>query len=124
MSEFYSVFLMISVVSRAKTMEELRHAYEIRSMLHRFVMIGGTLLLITGLVMGVIRPYLFSQGWYVLILVLFIVGLAFGSLVLSPRSKPIKALLDTYVGVAIPPVYLELSRKLFFFERIENIFFY
>jgi hypothetical protein len=44
-------FIMIYVVTRAKTMTELRHAYLIRNRLHIFVMIGGTLLLLTGLTM-------------------------------------------------------------------------
>ncbi|HRQ50610.1 MAG TPA: DUF2269 family protein, partial [Agriterribacter sp.] len=52
-------FVMIYIVTRAKTMTELRHAYFIRNRIHRFVMIGGTLLLLSGLTMGYVRPYLF-----------------------------------------------------------------
>ena len=68
-------FVMIYVVSRAKTMTELKHAYLIRNRIHRFVMIGGTLLLLSGLTMGAIRPYLFHMGWYITSLVLFLTAL-------------------------------------------------
>ncbi|MCC6688406.1 MAG: DUF2269 family protein [Saprospiraceae bacterium] len=116
-------FIMIYVVTRATNMTELRHAYLIRNRLHIFVMVGGSLLLVSGVLMGFMRPYLWQMKWYVLSLVLFLVALAFGPLVLSPRSKPIKALINDHQGEAIPVEYYLLSKKLFLFERIENLIF-
>lgn len=116
-------FVMIYIVTKATTMTELRHAYLIRNRLHRFVMVGGTLLLLSGLAMGSIRPYLFHAGWYVTSLVLFLIALGFGPVVLSPRSKPIKVLLKTHTGDKIPEEYYELAQKLFFYERLENVIF-
>jgi uncharacterized membrane protein len=116
-------FIMIYVVTRAKTMTELRHAYLIRNRLHIFVMIGGTLLLITGLAMGTMNPYLFHAGWYVTSLTLFLIALAFGPVVLSPRSKPIKAFLKNHHDDNIPSEYYKMAGKLFFYERIENLIF-
>jgi hypothetical protein len=43
--------------------------------------------------------------------------------VLSPRSKPIKALLKETEGEEIPDSYFTLSKKLFFYERMENTIF-
>ena len=87
-------FVMIYIVTRATTMTELRHAYIIRNRIHIFVMIGGTLLLLTGLMMGVLRPYLFQQYWFLISLLLFLIALAVGPIVLSPKSKPIKVVLE------------------------------
>jgi uncharacterized membrane protein len=116
-------FVMIYIVTKAKTMTELRHAYKIRNRLHNFVMIGGTMLLLSGLTMGAIRPYLFHTGWYVTSLTLFVIALGLGPAVLSPRSKPIKALLKSHTDDEIPGEYYALARRLFFFERIENVIF-
>lgn len=116
-------FVMIYIVTKATTMTELKHAYIIRNRLHIFVMIGGTLLLITGLLMGYLHPYLFEQGWYVTSLVLYLIALGFGPTVLSPRSMPIKTMLKEHNGDEIPTEYFTLSKKLFFFERIENVIF-
>src|SRR5699024_5182018 len=82
-----------------------------------------TLLLVTGILMGMLNPSLFKQGWYVLSLILFLVALAFGPITLSPRSKPIKKMLAEYQGEEIPEKYYALSKELFFYERIENILF-
>ncbi|MGJ9459505.1 DUF2269 family protein [Oceanobacillus sp. CF4.6] len=116
-------FVMILTVKKATNMTELRHAYKIRNRLHIFTMVGGTLLLITGIWMGFIHTYLFTQGWYWLSLALFFGALAIGPFVLAPRSKPVKALLTEYEAEEIPDVYHILSNKLFFFERIENLIF-
>jgi uncharacterized membrane protein len=116
-------FMMILVVKKASNLTELRHSYTIRNRLHIFTMVGGTLLLVTGLLMGAINMYLFQQGWYVTSLLLFLVALAFGPLLLSPRSKPVKKLLKEAEGEVIPAEYEEISKRLFFVEKIENSIF-
>ncbi len=116
-------FVMIYIVTRATNMTELRHAYFIRNRLHNFVMVGGTLLLLSGLGLGAINTYLFNAFWYLTSLILFIVALAFGPILLTPRSKPIKELLKNYNGDEIPEEYYVLAKKLFFFERLENMIF-
>ncbi len=116
-------FIMIYVVTRAKNMTELRHAYFIRNRLHIFVMVGGTLLLLSGLTMGAMNPILFELGWYVTSLILFLIALAFGPVFLSPRSRPIKKLLETHQGEDIPTRYYKLAQELFLYERIENVIF-
>ncbi len=116
-------FIMIYVVTRATNIVELRHAYLIRNRLHVFVMVGGTLLLLSGLAMGAINTILFSAKWYVISLILFIVALSFGPVILSPLSKPIKKLLKEHQGDDIPKEYYAMAKKLFFYERIENVIF-
>lgn len=116
-------FVMIYVVTRARTMTELKYAYVVRNRLHIFVMVGGTLLLLTGLGMGAIVPLFFHEGWYVTCLILFLVALGMGPVVLAPKSKPIKALLKSHIGNEIPDEYYLLAKKLFFYERIENVLF-
>ncbi len=116
-------FVMIYIVTKSKTMTELRHAYFIRNRLHNFVMVGGTLLIITGLSMGALNPYLFRTGWYVAALSIYSIALAFGPILLSPRSKPIKKFLKEYEGENIPEEYVVMAKRLFFVERIENILF-
>lgn len=116
-------FMLIQVVSTAQTLTELRHAYKIRRRLHVFVMIGGILLLITGLIMGIINPSLFKTGWYVMSIILYLIALAFGPIVLSPLSKPIKEMLAEHNGEDIPEGYTQLAGKLFRYERVTSFIF-
>lgn len=118
-------FVMIYVVTKATTMTELRHAYVIRNRIHVFVMVGGALLLLTGIGMGVLQPALFQMIWYDASLFLFLIALAAGPVILSPLSKPIKALLQNYPTgeEAIPEEYNKLANQLFLYERITNVIF-
>lgn len=116
-------FIMIQVVKKAKNMSELRHAYLIRKTLHIFVMAGGSLLLLTGLIMGAINPMLFQAGWYVSSLILFLIALALGPVALAPSFRPIKDILENNKGNEIPESYYHLVKKLFFYERLENVIF-
>ena len=116
-------FIMIYIVTKASTMTELRHAFYIRNRIHVFVMVGGILLLVTGLLMGLLNTYLFTQGWYLLSIFLFLISLAAGPVVLKPISTPIKALIAEHEEEKIPEVYYKMSKKLFFYERILNTLF-
>jgi uncharacterized membrane protein len=116
-------FILSRIVKSAKTMTELKHAYAIKHNLHIFVMIGGTLLLITGLLMGAINSSLFHLGWYLTSLVLFFIALAMGPIILAPKSKPIKTILESYEGEQIPEEYGRLSKVLFRYESLENMIF-
>lgn len=116
-------FIMIYVVTKAKTMTELKHAFFIRNRIHIFVMVGGSLLLITGLLMGFINTYLFKQGWYIVSLFLFLIALAAGPLVLKPKAEPVKKILREHKGENIPEEYYEKAKTLFFYERLTNIIF-
>lgn len=116
-------FIMIYIVTKASTMTELRHAFYIRNRIHVFVMVGGILLLVTGLWMGFLNTYLFRQGWYIVSIILFLITLAAGPFILKPLSTPIKALLAEHEGEEIPNIYYKMSKRLFFHERILNTIF-
>jgi uncharacterized membrane protein len=116
-------FTLIPIVKTAKTMAQLRQAFFIKNRLHIFIMIGGTLLLLSGLSMGAIHPYLFHMGWYVTSLILFIVALGMGPVVLSPITKPLKAQIDNYQGDDIPEDIQQSLRKMYRYEGLLNILF-
>lgn len=117
-------FVMIYIVTKASTMTELRHAYFIRNRIHIFVMVGGTLLLITGIGMGILRPTLWREIWFSGSLFLYVIALGAGPVLLSPRAKPIKQLLLEHQGDDIPETYERLAADLFFFERMTNLIFF
>ncbi|MGV3489190.1 MAG: DUF2269 family protein [Tuberibacillus sp.] len=116
-------FTLIPIVKTAKTLDELRHAFYIKNRLHIFIMVGGTLLLLSGLSMGAIHPYLFHMGWYLTSLVLFLIALAMGPIVLSPVTKPLKARLAEYKGTDIPEEIKPSLKMMYRYEGILNLIF-
>ncbi|GAA0460154.1 DUF2269 family protein [Alkalibacillus silvisoli] len=116
-------FILTRVTKSATNITELRHGYKVKQQLHYFVMIGGTLLLITGLWMGFLTPSLFQQGWYVVSLILFLFALIMGPTVLKKRSKPIKELLEQTYSEDIPNHYFPLAKRLYRIEYMVNTIF-
>ncbi|WEG11792.1 DUF2269 family protein [Pullulanibacillus sp. KACC 23026] len=113
-------FAFIPIKQSAKTLEQLRFAYAANGLLHRFVMIGGFLLLLTGLLMGSFNHALFHQGWYVTSLIIYLAALALGPFYLSPKVKPIHALLKDAKGPEIPEEYYEQHKAVLRGEWVLN----
>lgn len=116
-------YVLTYIAMHAKTMTELRHAYYLRNRVHIFVMIGGTLILVTGILMGFMRPELFREGWYMLSMVLYLIALAIAPLLLIKQTKPIKDVLELHPTEEIPETYYQAKKKLFFYEHFTNILF-
>lgn len=113
-------FIMTFIAIRSHTMTELRHAYYLRKKIHIFIMVGSTLLLVTGLWMGYLNPVLLSKGWYTISIVLYFVTLAVGPLILRPIMKPIKVILASDIGESIPEDYYRHAKQLYLVERFTN----
>ncbi len=113
-------FILTTIVKSARTMEEIRHAFMLKTKVHVFVMIGGILVLVTGLAMGFIRPYLFNQGWYITSMLLYFLALALGPTLLKKYSYPIKQILQNKDRNDIPKEYFTHLNKLLKVEYVEN----
>lgn len=116
-------FTLIPVVKTAKNMDQLRHAFYIKNRIHIFIMVGGILLLLSGLSMGAIHPYLFHMGWYVTSLTLFLIALAMGPVVLSPKTKPMKVKIAEFEGKDIPDDIKASLKVMYRYESFLNLLF-
>lgn len=116
-------FVLTYIVIKAGNMTELRHGYKVRKQIHIFVMLGGTLLLITGILLGILNPVLFTQGWYLLSFILYLIALAASPLLLRKEARPVNEFLKEYNGEEIPQEYYNLSKRLYLYEHITNVFF-
>lgn len=116
-------FILIYITRFSTNLTELRYSFELRKRLHVFIVIGGSMLFITGLAMGMLNLLLFRAFWYVSSLILFTIALIIGPVFLSPRASRIKTLLSKEKGSEIPQEYFEMAKSLFFWERVENVIF-
>ncbi|WP_208588909.1 DUF2269 family protein [Gracilibacillus suaedae] len=113
-------FVLTTIVKSANSLIEIRHAFALKAKVHIFVMIGGILVLITGLLMGVLKPVLFQQGWYLASMILYFAALSLGPTLLKKFSTPIKELIADPNLENVPSAYHENLQKLLRVEYIEN----
>lgn len=113
-------FVLTTITKFAKTLPQIRYAHFVKLKVHVLVMVGGTIVLLTGLTMGALKPVLFQQGWYLTSMILYLIGLALGPTLLKKHSRAIKEILDDPSLEELPPEYYESSRKLLKLEYLVN----
>src|SRR5699024_433489 len=113
-------FVLTTIVKNAKTMTEIRFAFQLKMKVHIFVIIGGMLVLITGLIMGALKPILFQQGWYVASMLLYFSDLLLGPTLLKRFSIPIKSLLADQSIQEVPKTYYQHVKRLLQTEYVAN----
>lgn len=113
-------FAFIPIKQSAKNLEQLKFAYSVNRLLHRAVMSGGFLLLLTGLLMGSMNLRLFHQGWYVTSLIIYLVALSLGPFFLTPKIRPVRELLKNANGPDIPDSYHDLHQPVLRTEWLLN----
>lgn len=85
------VFLFNMILSKAHTAEQLRYAHRIVNRLNRNANMSFVLILLTGLAMGWLNPWLFRMEWYIAALTLFFIS-------------------GLYVITAVEPLLKQMSR--------------
>ncbi|WP_078060090.1 DUF2269 family protein [Gracilibacillus timonensis] len=113
-------FVLTTIVKHAHTMTDIRFAFTVKRRLHHFIQVGGALLLLSGLLLGVITPSLFQQGWYLTSLVLYLLVLILGATLLRKISAPIRQMLADQTLTETPAYYHELRNRLLRVEYAVN----
>jgi uncharacterized membrane protein len=95
----------------AKTKEQLKWSNELMEKIENPVKIGSIALLVTGLIMGVINPNLFKEGWYITSIILYIVAQVLVIGVAAKQTKESVQILENATGNAIPTEVVEINKK-------------
>ncbi|MEH7392314.1 DUF2269 family protein [Bacillus sp. JJ1474] len=103
---------IFSIISRfPKTKEQLLWTNDLLSKLEKPVKIGSITLFITGLVMGVLNTHLFTAGWYIASIILYIVAQILVIGIAGKKSKKAAEILESFQGNDIPEEVTELNKK-------------
>ena len=74
--------------------------------------VGSIVLLITGLIMGIINPYLFKTGWYIASIVIYI-GVQFIVAGIMPKKvKQMAEIIHSHEGEDVPESYGKINSEL------------
>ena len=77
-----------------------------------FAKVGSIVLLITGLIMGIINPYLFKTGWYIASIVIYI-GVQFIVAGIMPKKvKQMTEIIHSHEGEDVPESYGKINSEL------------
>lgn len=131
---WYGVFLFIHVAAAvmglgaafgfpilartAKTAEQARYTLQLYKNLEILPKVGSITLLVTGIVLAIIEPYLWSEGWFITSIVLYLVAQVLVIGILPKKLKQQADLLEGYAGEELPEAYHLVKKQS---ARVEGV---
>ncbi|MBB6669529.1 DUF2269 family protein [Cohnella nanjingensis] len=109
------------IMSGVRTAGQARFGLTLQKKMAILPMIGGTLLLLSGLALGVLEPDLFRQLWYGLSIVVFFVILLILAVLIPAGVKRQLEHLAIAGGDALPEAYLQSRRRSAWLEGAANL---
>lgn len=107
-----STFALPILMSRPKTAQQALFAFHVNEGVEKLAKIGSLTLLITGLLLGVLQPFLFTKIWYIASIILFIAVQPIVAFILPKKMAEQKQSLIDYKGEELPESYLLIGRKM------------
>lgn len=104
---FASPFVMKS----ARNVRSAFTAHMVNSKIENLAKIGSISLLASGLVMGFIHPYLFTSGWYIASIVLYILAQPIVVYILPRYKRAMLEILEQSKGEDLPSEYIQIANK-------------
>ena len=124
---FYSLLLVIHIVaavvglgasfgmpvlmSSVKTVPQAKFALAVSKGIEKFAKVGSITLLITGIIMAIIQPYLFKEIWYIASLVIYVAVQPIAAGLLPKKAKLQMETLENYLGEELPDGYNTLAKE-------------
>lgn len=124
---FYSLLLVIHIVaavvglgasfgmpvlmSSVKTVPQAKFALAVSKGIEKFAKVGSITLLITGIIMAIIQPYLFKEIWYIASLVIYVAVQPIAAGILPKKAKLQMETLENYLGEELPDGYNTLAKE-------------
>lgn len=89
-----ATFAIPVLMSKAKTVNQANYAMNVNSGIEKLAKVGSITLLVSGLIMGFINPYLFQEAWYWLSIVLYIAIQPIVAYLIPKKAKEQQAILN------------------------------
>jgi uncharacterized membrane protein len=99
------------LASRAKTAKQAEFVLHVNHGIDKLVVAGTFTLLITGLIMGALNTHLFTQGWYIISLILFVTILPVAGAIVPKKIAQQAEILKNHKGDELPESYLKIKKQ-------------
>ena len=107
-----ATFALPAVMSSPRTAAQARYSMDLNVKIEVFAKVGSITLLITGIALGFLQTDLFTQGWYITSLILFIIVEIIVIGIIPKKMKGMAEILESHKGEDIPSSYKKASQQL------------
>lgn len=106
-----AAFALPYIMNSGRNVRSAFNAHMINAKVERLAKIGSITLLVSGLIMGFIHPYLFTTGWYITSLVLYILTQPLVAYLLPRYERAMLEVLGQAKGDELPSEYIQIAKK-------------
>lgn len=99
------------IMKSARNVKSAFTAHMVNAKVEKLAKTGSIALLASGLIMGFLHPYLFSNGWYVTSIILFIAAQPIVAYLLPRHEKAMLEILEATDGEDLTSEYLQIAKK-------------
>ncbi|WP_175640346.1 DUF2269 family protein [Metabacillus schmidteae] len=104
-------FGMPVLMRSVKTVSQAKFALAVSEGIEKFAKVGSIVLLITGIIMAIINPYLFKEIWYIASLVIYVAVQPIAAGLLPKKAKAQMQALENHQGEELPEEYITLAKQ-------------
>jgi uncharacterized membrane protein len=105
-------FALPVLMSRPKTVSQAKFAHSTAKGIENFAKIGSITLLVTGIVMGILNTYLFTQIWFIASLVIYVLIQPIVAGIIPKNSAKQLEILENATGEELPAEYIQIDKKM------------
>jgi len=109
------------IAKSAKTTSQAKFTLQLLKRLEPFPKAGSIALFVTGLIMGIMNPSLFTSGWYIASIVVYLLTQIIVAWLAPKKMKEQAALLENHFDEQLPPQYAAIGKKLGMMDGISHL---
>ena len=113
-----ATFGMPVLMSNVKTVSQAQFAHKVSKGIEKFAKVGSITLLLTGIIMAIINPYLFKEVWYIASLVIYVAVQPITAGILPKKEKLQLKSLESHEGEELPEEYKKLAQQVIPFNNV------
>lgn len=111
-------FGMPVLMSNVKTVSQAKFTLKVAKGIEKYAKIGSITLLVTGIIMAILQPYLFKEIWYIASLVIYVAVQPIAAGILPKKAKAQLEVLENHQGDELPEEYRRLAKETIPFNNI------
>ncbi|WP_240675799.1 DUF2269 family protein [Ammoniphilus sp. CFH 90114] len=113
-----AVFANPSIMKRGTTVNKAKQALETAKDVEKFAKIGSIALLLTGLLLGLLNPSLFTEGWYIAALILYLAVQPIVAYMIPKKAENLYVLLEKQDSDTLPAEFMPIAMQI---AKLDNI---
>lgn len=137
MSTFYTILLVVHIIAavcglgatfalpilmtKPKTVTQAKFALHVNEGIEKLAKIGSIILLLTGIILGILTPYLFTEFWYLASIVIYVAIQPIVASILPKNAKRQMEVLEAHQGEELPEEYVSIAKRIAPYSGATNI---